>query len=598
MAREGRARSGAVLAALIGLLTITACSADPELPPPPPVPEAPPIDAGAVPLGNTSYQPPPGATFVSPLGNDALPGTEAAPLRTLAAAVQRTPAGGTIVLRDGTYRESVQVYGKALTIQPYPGEAVWLSGSDVVGTWLPDGGDWRHDGWTPTFGRANVGAGPIDSAAPLAGWPEMAFLDGRGLRQVASRGEVGPGTFFVDDAADQVYLGDDPTARTVELSSRPWALYFNRADSSVLRGIGIRHHATPLSQLAAVRAYSNRLRFENVVFDGNAVAGVSVIGSDTLIRSSTFRNNGQLGVHGNNADGLVLERNYLEGNNAERFDPTQTGGAVKVTRSKGLRFTGNQLLRNQGKGFWTDQSSYDITITTNLIRNTLRHGIHVELSAEVIIADNVVSDSGDRGIAVMESNDVDVWNNTLLRNGRNLDLIDGPRTSADTSSDNHDRRFPTPDPRILWQLQRVTLRNNVIVGSVRATNPLLRVDDAGHTRSADSMEVTSDHNAFYRPTTSSPAWVALWSQWPSGVLTLTTLADLQNRVGQERNSVTRDGGTNPWVTDEAGYDYRVPTSAPGALGAELPASVAEALGRPAGVRVNIGALTPVGLPST
>ena len=583
--------------ALLALLMITSCTADPA-PSPPVAPEAPSPFTGAVPVGSSSYAPPAGAKFVSPSGDDANAGTEGSPWRTLAAAVQRTSSGGTIVLREGTYGESVQVYGKAITIQAYPQEAVWLSGSDVVTSWTPDGGDWRHDGWTPTFARSNVGSGPIHSTAPLAGWPEMAFLDGRSLRQVASRGEVAPGTFFVDDAADRVYIGDDPAGRRVELSARPWALYFNSATGSVLRGVGVRHYATPLNQLAAIRAYSDRLQFENVHVDGNAAAGLSVIGTDTVIRNSTFLDNGQLGVHGNNADGLVVDRSYFEGNNAEKFDPTQTGGATKVTKSRRLRFTGNQMLRNQGKGIWTDQSSYDITITRNLIRNTLRHGIHVELSAKVIIADNVVVDSGDRGIAVMESNDVEVWNNTLVRNGRNLDLIEGPRTPSDTTSINHDTRYPVPNPHVLWQVQRVNLRNNVIVGADGATNPLLRVDDAGHTRSADSMQVESDNNAYYRPSPSSPTWMGLWSQWPSGVLTLTSLADLQNRLHQELNSVARDGGTNPWITDEARLDFRTPATAPGALGVALPPSVAAALGRTAGVRVPIGALTAAGAVTT
>jgi hypothetical protein len=46
--------------------------------------------------------------FVDPArGDDKAPGTEAAPWRTLAAALPRLKAGDTLYLRGGTYRENV-----------------------------------------------------------------------------------------------------------------------------------------------------------------------------------------------------------------------------------------------------------------------------------------------------------------------------------------------------------------------------------------------------------------------------------------------------------------------------------------------------------
>ncbi|MBA2625967.1 MAG: DUF1565 domain-containing protein, partial [Acidimicrobiia bacterium] len=95
---------------------------------------------GAAPLGSVSYPVPPGARYVAPNGNDAAAGTEAAPWRTLAHAVSAAPGGSTIVMRGGTYRESVEVPAtRSLTIQPAAGEEVWLSGSDPISGFVRDG---------------------------------------------------------------------------------------------------------------------------------------------------------------------------------------------------------------------------------------------------------------------------------------------------------------------------------------------------------------------------------------------------------------------------------------------------------------------------
>src|SRR5688500_5717275 len=62
---------------------------------------------GAVEVPDSAYAIPSGARYVSPSGNDANAGTAAAPYRTVGKAVSATASGGTIVLRGGTYRETL-----------------------------------------------------------------------------------------------------------------------------------------------------------------------------------------------------------------------------------------------------------------------------------------------------------------------------------------------------------------------------------------------------------------------------------------------------------------------------------------------------------
>src|SRR6266849_10657104 len=78
----------------------------------------------AVTMKDTAYPiPASGVYFVSPAGNDANSGTSlSTPFRTIQKAVQVAPSGSTIVIRAGTYRESITSLSKKLTFQPYPHE--------------------------------------------------------------------------------------------------------------------------------------------------------------------------------------------------------------------------------------------------------------------------------------------------------------------------------------------------------------------------------------------------------------------------------------------------------------------------------------------
>ncbi len=84
--------------------------------------------------------------FVSPSGNDTATGSLAAPFQTVGRALSLAMPGDTVLLRAGTYRESVNAArsgapGNPITIQNYNGEPAVLSALDVVpGPWTAQGG--------------------------------------------------------------------------------------------------------------------------------------------------------------------------------------------------------------------------------------------------------------------------------------------------------------------------------------------------------------------------------------------------------------------------------------------------------------------------
>ncbi|ANN35855.1 hypothetical protein A9498_31375 (plasmid) [Bacillus thuringiensis serovar coreanensis] len=89
-------------------------------------------------IGNTYY--------VSTTGDDANSGTINSPFRTIQKASSVLTAGDTVLIRGGTYNETVipkndGTNGNLIVYKAYPGETVTISGSDPVTNWTLDSGN-------------------------------------------------------------------------------------------------------------------------------------------------------------------------------------------------------------------------------------------------------------------------------------------------------------------------------------------------------------------------------------------------------------------------------------------------------------------------
>ena len=105
---------------------------------------------GAVALATTLHA----ADFhVAPGGNDANPGTQAAPLRTIQHAADLAQPGDVITVHEGVYRERIspprggESDAKRIVYQAAPGEKVEINGSEVVKNWVK----LQHDVWKVTL---------------------------------------------------------------------------------------------------------------------------------------------------------------------------------------------------------------------------------------------------------------------------------------------------------------------------------------------------------------------------------------------------------------------------------------------------------------
>lgn len=503
---------------------------------------------GAATVGTTAYAVPKDALIVAPSGDDAAAGTRKAPLRTLGKAVQAARSGGTIVLRGGTYHETVTVpSGKRLTIQSYPREAVWLDGSSAVGRWTARGGAWESDGWTARFDSSPTytqGAPESDDPDfrfvspehPMAAHPDQLWVGGEAQRQVGSRGEVKGGTFYVDEAGGRLVMGSDPRGRDVRASTLGEAIAI-RGAGTVLRGVGVRRYATSLPQMGSVKVAAPDVIVENVAVTDSATTGLSVLAPGARVQKVTATRNGLLGIHGNEADGLRLVGVRAARNNLEHFKYSPVSGGVKVTRTRTVTIANSVAVDNLGKGLWLDESVRNASIAgTRVVRNA-DHGIVLELSAGAVVAGNVVRDNGGDGIKVNNTSDVQIWNNTFSGNGRTVHLVQDRRKPGDPGTPGRDPRRRTPDPALTWRTGKITVSSNTLAAPRPGADCLLCVEDHSRERSGAQMDLTVDGNA-YAAGGAAPRWLVVWPKGKGDPATYGDLGGFRSATGQEASGGT------------------------------------------------------------
>ncbi|QIZ99961.1 DUF1565 domain-containing protein [Leifsonia sp. PS1209] len=550
------------------------------------------VAAGAAAIGSTSYAVPANAVVVSPSGSDSAAGTVAAPFRTVQRALDVAPSGATIVLRGGTYHESVNVpSGKAITVQSYPKEAAWFDGSSVVGGWAKSGTTWVASGWnhvfdaSPTYDRgASDGTAAgwqwLNPAYPMAAHPDQLFVGGVAQTQVSSRAAVKPGTFFYDTGAKALVMGSDPTGKEVRASDLQKAISVG-STGFTLKGVGVRRYAPSVPDMGTVTDYKGGATFENVSFLDNATTGVSVGGSGNTFRQVTAARNGLLGIHANNSDNLKLTGVLAANDNSEHFNTSPVSGGVKITRSRGVDVRSSAFLNNASHGLWFDESVYGMAVAGNDSLNNVGNGIVIEISATANLVDNVVSGNQKSGIKLNDVSNAQVWNNTISNNVRNLDITQDSRRGANASDAGHDQRQAFPDPTMTWITGPISISNNVISGG--SGNCLLCVEDYSHQFSAAQMKITADHNLYRRPSANAPSWAVIWSRGAGDPAIYPTFSAFTAATGQDAHSVLQEGAASAAPTQLTGIAAALSSVPTG-----IPAALASLAGKPAG-SVHLGA---------
>lgn len=358
--------------------------------------------------------------------------------------VNSNVCGSTFIFAPGVY-SNVTIFPVNETTNPIDGDtfrgqyprtttnAATLYGGTVVANFTLQGSRWVGNVTTTPV----PASGPFykcDSKHPGCLLPEDLFFDGTLYLRVTSQSAVAAGRWYLDYTTGNVYLADNPTGHTIEISTTHFAIYAANVANVTISNLIVDKYSAPagfgaisgIDPTGASTVPTYKWKLSNVEVRNCHGAGVE-LGNHMTISSSFLHHNGEYGV-GGTGNNIGFSHNEVSYNNQAGFLPA-VGAGTKFNSVVGLSVLYNNVHDNLGAGLTDDNGSSSIVYAYNTLANNLVAGILHEIGYTASIHDNTSTNDGvdSRGssywygaaIEIANSSNVKVYNNSITnpRNG-------------------------------------------------------------------------------------------------------------------------------------------------------------------------------------
>lgn len=338
------------------------------------------------------------------------------PGQNLQALVNQYPTSTTFTLTPGTYRLQSVIPQAYDSFVGEPGAI--MSGAALLTTFAQVGANWVAP---VQVTQAASYPGVCAATNPACMYPEDLFFDNVPKLRVTSLAAVAPGSWYLDYSSGNVYMGDDPTGHTVEVSVLPYA-FSGGATSVSITNLIIEKYAC-VAGTGAVNGPSgstywsvggNEVRF-------NHSTGIRT-GDGMYVYNNHAHNNGQLGI-GGGGTGVLVQNNEISYNNANGYSYYWEAGGAKFASINNLTFRYNYSHNNSGPGFWVDINSQNVICDSNQFTANLEAAVLSEISTQITVSNNYIWNDGfnpdgtgiwyGAGILISDSTYVSVYFNTV-----------------------------------------------------------------------------------------------------------------------------------------------------------------------------------------
>jgi hypothetical protein len=389
--------------------------------------------------------------YVAPDGNAEESGETLDKPTTLASAIERVATDDAIVMRGGVYRTGGLKFNQQITIQPYANELPVLKGTKVADKWEHIGNGLWKTAWRPLFPAkpADWWRQDRNKATPLHRFNnDMVFIDGRFLQSAGSQEEVNENSYFIDYNDSSVYIGADPANRLVEITAfnDAFTRTIQRCNSKasdrkgpVIRGITFTQYAFRAIEIEGKdpEGLSDESKhgkdvvgtiLENCTISYCSRVGAYLRGDKLTMRHCLVSDTSTEGIFILSSNDVLLEKNIFRRNNIENITGYFPAG-VKIFNQCYRVTCRDNLVTEQpnSNGIWYDVGNVDGRFIDNRVeavgdiqsRTTIERfwpsnsGFFFEISKGAVCAGNVFVNC-DQGVRVLNSSNVEVYNNTLV----------------------------------------------------------------------------------------------------------------------------------------------------------------------------------------